>query len=186
MRTAASISALGALLFGATLVGCTSDYEVIPEPVDVDPADVTECEFNPISGTQLSVYDCNPVFTTQSGTLDVDSVGFLTTTVVGHPFYQIWYSATEGSGYELHYAASGDGTNWDDHPSNPLLLSQSGAWDQDIMDAIRGSPCPPASSTSAHGAWAWPPRRTESPGPRTPPTRSSTSSPWPGTASPPT
>ncbi|MBW1877450.1 MAG: hypothetical protein JRJ84_03720 [Deltaproteobacteria bacterium] len=141
MRTAASTSPLKALLFGGAvagaLIGCTSDYEVIPEPVDVDPADVTECPFTPISGTQLSVYDCNPVFTTQSGSLEVDSVGFLTTTVVGHPFHQIWFSASGGTGYELHYAASGDGTSWDAHPSNPLLLSQSGAWDQDIMDAIQ-------------------------------------------------
>lgn len=126
------------MLAALVLAACQSDYELAGEPPDVDPGDVTECGFTPISGTVLSQYDCNPVFSPEEAGGDIDSVGFHTTNVLSHPFYQVWYSTVSGgSGYNLRYAASGDGTNWEDHPDNPLFTSDNGAWDQDSMDAIQ-------------------------------------------------
>lgn len=125
------------------LAACNQDYEILADHPNVDPGDVTECGFTPISGTRLSVYDCNPVFagTGESWGPDVDAVGFHTTEVLGHPFYQIWYSAHAGGGdygdWGLGYAVSGDGTAWDAHPDNPLLRSEAGAWDSDAMDGIQ-------------------------------------------------
>ncbi len=130
--------ALGALAVAA----CAPDYELVQGPVDVDPGDVLECPFSPIPGTRMSVYDCNPVF---SGT-DEDwgkyfvSVGFRTQTVLGHPFYQIWYAGrptqtADGGNYGLGYAISSNGTDWEAHPENPLI-SEDGGWDADNMDAI--------------------------------------------------
>jgi hypothetical protein len=141
MPTASSSFALASGL--ALLAGCQPDYEIIPEPPDVDPGAVTECGFSPISGTRLSVYDCNPVFagTDEEWGSEVASVGFHATDVLGHAFYQIWYSAAPAGGdygdWGLGYAISGDGTNWDLNPANPLLESQSGSWDVDGMDAIQ-------------------------------------------------
>lgn len=135
MPTAESkhLAVAGLLLLGA----CASDYELTGEPPEVDPGDVTDCPFTPISGTQLSAYDCNPVFSSSAAGAQVTSVGFLSTPVVEHPFYQIWYVASTSSGYDLRYAISPDGTNWEEHPDNPLLVSQPGAWDQDSMDAVQ-------------------------------------------------
>jgi hypothetical protein len=135
MRT--TTKALGAV----ALAACQPDYELITEPPDVDPGLVTECEFTPIPGTLFSEYDCNPVFTAtdEAWAGDIGSIAFHTTEVAGHPFYQIWYAAdgADGSAYEIGYAVSGDGTNWDAHPSNPLFQATPGAWDEDAMDALQ-------------------------------------------------
>ncbi|MCO4747279.1 MAG: hypothetical protein KC912_20945 [Proteobacteria bacterium] len=140
MRTASS-SALLALF---ALAGCASEYDVIGERPDVDPGEVTECEFTGITGTKMSAYDCNPVFTTTGETwaAEIGSVAFHTTEVLGHPFYQIWYVGFPANGqygqYSLNYAVSGDGTNWDTHPENAMLVSDGGnAWDRDIFDGLQ-------------------------------------------------
>lgn len=137
MPTALSkLAAVGGLL---ALSACASDYNLEGEPPDVNPGDVTECGFSPISGSVMSIYDCNPVFSSSVAGADVTSVGFLSTPVVEQPFYQIWYvtSNTSGTGYSLNYAISSDGTNWQENPSNPLLNNQPGQWDQDAMDAVK-------------------------------------------------
>ena len=125
----------------ALFTGCAQDYEIVNEPVDVDPGDVTECDFTKYEQTDFYEYDCNPVFTSsgESWAGDIGSIGFHTTEVSGHPFYQMWYSAdtTNGSAYQIGYAISGDGTNWDTHPSNPLLTAAPGAWDQDSMSGLQ-------------------------------------------------
>ena len=132
MRTASS----SLLAFAALLVSCTSEYDLTGERPDVDPGEVTECGFTGVSGTYISSYDCNPVFTTtgEVQAADVGSVAFHTTEVLGHPFYQIWYVGfPEGGGYgtySLGYAVSGDGTTWDTHPQNPLVASDGGMYQQ--------------------------------------------------------
>lgn len=135
MRTA-SIS-LGIVL----ATGCGHEYEVAA-PLDIDPADVLECPFSPIGGTKMSKYDCNPVFT---GTGEdwgesFGSVGFRTQNVLGHPFYQIWYTSSEDpyqwGNYGLGYAVSGDGTTWDTHEANPVVESRNQGWDADNMDQV--------------------------------------------------
>jgi hypothetical protein len=89
------------------------------------------------------VYDCNPVFDTtdESWGSYVGSVGFYTNLVLGHPVYQIWYGASaEGeflSEWGVGSAVSTNGTDWDPHPSNPLLSEVSGAWDADGMAALQ-------------------------------------------------
>lgn len=140
MRTASS-SLLIALW---ALTACQSEYDVIGERPNVDPGEVTDCDFTGVSGTKISAYDCNPVFTTtgEAWAAQIGSVAFHTTEVLGHPFYQIWYignpvGANYGE-YSLGYAVSGDGTNWEPHPMNPMLSSVGGgAWDQDIFDGVQ-------------------------------------------------
>lgn len=128
-------------LISVAALGCKQEYDIINEPVDVDPGDITECDFTRIDQTDYYRYDCNPVFqaTDEAWAGDIGSVGFHTSDVAGHPFYQIWYTAdaTSGAAYEIGYAISGDGTNWDTHPNNPLIRATPGAWDQDAMDALQ-------------------------------------------------
>ncbi|MBJ95105.1 MAG: hypothetical protein CMP23_11620 [Rickettsiales bacterium] len=116
-------------------LSCTSDYRLTGARPDVDPGDVTQCPFVPIEGTRLSSYECNPVFTnTDEGWGgDVGSVGFHVTEVLGHPFYQMWYTSSPGGygNYGMGYAVSADGTDWETDPGNPLFGSETGAWDQD-------------------------------------------------------
>lgn len=135
MRTASTSLALLAL------ASCGTEYEVVQGPVDVDPGDIAECGFSPISNTKLSVYDCNPVFAgSDEGWADgFVSVGFRTQELLGHPFYQIWYSARspDDSRWGLGYAVSHNGTDWEAHTDNPLVRNQDGAWDQDQMDGIQ-------------------------------------------------
>lgn len=124
------------------LAGCDQEYQVIHAPVDVDPGDIAECGFSPISGTKLSVYDCNPVFTgASSGNWGEGfiSTGFRTQELLGHPFYQIWYSAgpPDSDNWGLGYAISSNGTDWEDHPDNPLVKNKVDTWDQDRMDGIQ-------------------------------------------------
>ncbi|MBX2803230.1 MAG: hypothetical protein KTR31_36455 [Myxococcales bacterium] len=138
--TLASTDWRGGLAVVALLAGCAQEYQVAA-PIDVDPADVLECAFSPISGTQLSVYDCNPVFagTDENWGQGFRSVGFRTQSILGHPFYQIWYSATPDGDlgdYGLGYAVSGDGTNWETHAGNPVIDTARG-WDDDLMDQVR-------------------------------------------------
>ena len=121
-----------------TLLSCGSDYELTGERPNVNPGDVTECPFTHIEGTPLSSYDCNPVFTStnESWGGDVGSVGFYATEVMGHPFYQMWYtsSATSNFGdFGMGYAISSSGTNWKTHPNNPLFQEDPTAWDKDSV-----------------------------------------------------
>jgi len=126
------------------LAGCASDYEVVPEPVEVHPGDVTPCDFTRVEGTAFWAYDCNPVFTTTgedwAGT--IGSTAFAVTEVAGHPFYQLWYaglpSSTSEGRYGLGYAVSPEGIGWEVYPDNPLLSepSSSSAWDASNMDQL--------------------------------------------------
>ena len=110
------------------LFACASDYEIYAEKPDVDPGLVTECDFTPVTGTKISQYDCNPVF--DGGEAGAGSIAFHATQVLGHPFYQLWYTDTVGS---MNYAGSADGTNWKIHEQSPLFELQQGDWDQDSV-----------------------------------------------------
>lgn len=131
------MTSLAALIAAAASFGvaCSSDTGLRATAPEVDPNDVTECAFLPIEGTPLSQYECNPVFTnTDEGWGgDVGSVGFHVTQVLGHPFYQMWYTSSPGGygNYGIGYAVSADGTDWETDSSNPLFASDTGAWDQD-------------------------------------------------------
>lgn len=123
------------------LVAC-SEQGLVPQRPDVHPGLVSECPFSAIDGTDFSVYDCNPVFTTtgEGWSSRVDAVAFRSTPVLGHAFYQIWYTARapeQEVGYGLGYAVSSDGTSWQTHPRNPLVRSSPGSWDQDVMDNVQ-------------------------------------------------
>lgn len=118
------------------LTGCAGvDYDLKGERPDVNPGDVTECPFSAVSDTKISSYDCNPVFQEENG--DVGSVGFYATDVMGHPFYQMWYtshaSSEDFSAYSMNYAVSSDGTNWKTHEQNPLFEADSSSWDKDSI-----------------------------------------------------
>ena len=106
---------LSLVIASAVMLGCRSDYDLYGD-VDVNPGDVTECAFTPVSGTKISEYDCNPVFP-ESGGASVESIGFHVTEVLGHPFYQMWYT----SGGSVNYALSNDGTNWEQSATSPLF-----------------------------------------------------------------
>jgi hypothetical protein len=132
--TSSAVLIAGLCLFS---LSCDSDYRLTGARPDVDPADVTQCPFIPIEGTRLSQYECNPVFTnTDEGWGgDVGSVGFHVTEVLGHPFYQMWYTSSPGGygNYGMGYAVSADGTEWETDPTNPQFVSDPGAWDQDSV-----------------------------------------------------
>ncbi|MEZ4238417.1 MAG: hypothetical protein R3F59_20155 [Myxococcota bacterium] len=119
---------------------CGQDYNVLQQP-DVDPADVTPCPFSPISGTRFSRYDCNPVFTsTGEDWVDggVGAVGYHAEEVLGHPFYQMWYSADRSDGrWGLGYAISPDGTNWTALADNPVVVNPTQGWNRDAMGAVQ-------------------------------------------------
>jgi hypothetical protein len=125
-------------------LGCASDYQVL-KPVDVDPADVTDCGFTRVEDTDFYRYDCNPVFETtgEEWATYVGHTAFHVTTVLGHPFYQLWYvgvqSATQFGGYAFGYAVSDAGTDWETSGLNPLFEDPQGnnAWDNDAMDAMQ-------------------------------------------------
>jgi hypothetical protein len=124
------------------LWACKNDYEFTAVPVDVNPGDITECDFTPISGTQVSRYDCNPVFssTDEVWGSTIRSVGFRAQMVLGHPFYQVWYvsepEGTDYGDYGVGYAVSSDGTTWEAYDQNPVL-QENGGWDRDRMDAVK-------------------------------------------------
>ncbi len=137
-------SLLGSLvLFGTA---CVQDYNIVPTPVDVDPGVVTECPFVQVEDTDFYAYDCNPVFSAESTgevwAQEIDSLAFLATLVMGHPFYQLWYVGKAGEGpgqdYGLGYAVSTQGTDWEPAGTNPgLTESDNSAWDYSSMDALR-------------------------------------------------
>lgn len=122
------------------LLSCKQDYAIGTEPPVVNPEDVTECGFTPVGTTGFERYDCNPVFT-DSGEAwagGVRSTGFHAEVVLGHPFYQMWYSADQAGSdsYGLGYAISADGTTWDPMPANPLIDGQPPTWRASSMDGI--------------------------------------------------
>jgi predicted GH43/DUF377 family glycosyl hydrolase len=121
-----------------TSTACAVDYELTGEKPDVNPGDVTECPFSPVSGTQISSYDCNPVFsnTDEDWGGDVGAVGFHATEVMGHPFYQMWYTSSNSDAFGnfgMGYAVSSDGTNWKTHTQNPLFEADPTSWDKDSV-----------------------------------------------------
>lgn len=122
------------------LAGCSSEYQVAPQPVDVDPGLVTDCGFSPVAGTKFSRYDCNPVFssTGEDWASSIGSVGFRAEYVLGHPFYQMWYvgsSDEAGEDWAVGYAVSSDGTHWEPRPENPVYRSQY-AYDEDGINGL--------------------------------------------------
>lgn len=142
LSTSVGLSWCLTLIGGLALVGCTQEYEISAGPVDVNPEDILDCGFTPISGTQLSVYDCNPVFsgTDEAWGKSFISVGFRAQEILGHPFFQIWYAArpegvAEGE-WGLGYAISENGTEWITHPNNPLV-QEDGGWDRTNIDALQ-------------------------------------------------
>jgi hypothetical protein len=122
---------------------CQNEQQFLSSTVDVHPEEVTECGFTPIPGTKMSRYDCNPVFsgTGEDWAPDLVSVGYHAQMVMGHPFYQIWYSAADPgteSGHSLGHAISSNGTTWQTHEANPLLEEPvKGGWDKDQMSTIK-------------------------------------------------
>jgi hypothetical protein len=127
--------------FALFLAGCEQDYTVNPTPPDVDPADITECGFTRVESTVYYRYDCNPVFTsTGEDWLDqIGSTAFNVTEVVGHPFYQLWYTGliddgSDFSPYAMGYAASPDGTAFSASGDNPVLdQGEPAEFDSDYM-----------------------------------------------------
>lgn len=120
------------------LLGCAVDYELSGERPDVNPGDVLDCPFSPVPGTKMQSYDCNPVFenTDENWGGDVGSVGFYATEVLGHPFYQMWYTSSNSDNFGnfgMGYAISSDGSNWETHPLNPLFEADPNAWDKDSV-----------------------------------------------------
>lgn len=112
------------------LAGCAQEFE-ISGPIDVDPAEVTECGFSAVSGSKFSSYDCNPVFsgTDEPWAGSIETSGFLATTILGHPYYQLWYTSraeTDGA-WGVGYAVSEDGIRWTPHTANPVIRSEA-AW----------------------------------------------------------
>ena len=117
----------GAVAVLACGVSCGSDYDLVGG-VDVNPGDVTECEFTPVPGTRVSEYACNPVFPGDDDA-SVESVGFHVTEVLGHPFYQMWY----GSAGSIEYAVSNNGTDWEASETSPLFGLDVDTWDEDAF-----------------------------------------------------
>jgi hypothetical protein len=122
---------------------CTSDYEVV-QRVDVAPGEVTACGFTRVDNTSFYQYDCNPVFTTtdEPWAPTVGNMAFNVTSVVGHPFYQMWYVGVKDDesygDYGLGYAVSSEGTDWDVFSGNPLFEEPvQNAWDGSMMDAVK-------------------------------------------------
>ena len=123
------------------LAACEQDYEVNPTPPDVDPADVTECGFTRVESTAYYRYDCNPVFTStgEDWADQIGSTAFNVTEVVGHPFYQLWYTGLVDDGtsfppYAMGYAVSPDGTEFTASEDNPVLdTGEPEEFDSDYM-----------------------------------------------------
>lgn len=127
------------------LLACTQDYELAKGPVDVNPGDVTECDFTRVEDTSFYSYDCNPVFPVGERAdweAQIGSVAFHVTPVMDHPFYQAWYvgipDGADYGDYALGYAVSANGTDWTAHPDAPLLEAPGqDQWDGDMMDAMQ-------------------------------------------------
>ena len=123
----------------AVVSGCGQDYDV-SGALEVDPADVTECAFVPIVGTQFQRYDCNPVFSSSDEAWvdgGVGAIGFHAEEVLGHPFYQMWYATDRVDGsYGLGYATSASGTLWTPLPANPVFRNPNAGFNRDGMGAL--------------------------------------------------
>lgn len=124
------------------LWSCTQDYELV-EPVDVDPGEVTDCDFTQVAdATDFYAYDCNPVFTTsgEDWAPDVGSTAFNVTNVMGHPFYQMWYVGNEGldGSWGVGYAVSSNGTDWEPYAGNPLWTAPDNqGWNHTNIDGLQ-------------------------------------------------
>jgi len=127
------------------MTACAQEYDVTAH-VDVDPEAVTECDFDEVDGAPgFSAYSCNPVFTTSdepwAGVLG--STTFLESSVVQHPFYQIWYvgwpdADAEDRDFQIGTAISADGTEWEAHGDNPGWdKAAADAWDGDDIQNIK-------------------------------------------------
>ena len=139
---------LGACALGVgVLSACAPDYALNAKAPDVDPADITDCGFTPVlddggGSTGFWSYDCNPVFTTtgEAWAPQIDNSAFLVTEVLGHPFYQLWYTGVDAAnpeGWKLGYAVSAEGTDWIPSDANPLMSSMPDSWDASSMDAMQ-------------------------------------------------
>ncbi len=145
------------LLALALVLSCEQDYTVVPQAPAVDPADVTECGFTRVEDTSFFRYDCNPVFPSRGEDGKPSGVEFLedgepwadvlgstifnVTEVLGHPFYQLWYTGLVDDGtdssfppYAMGYAISPDGVDFASFGDNPVL-GQGGdsSFDADYM-----------------------------------------------------
>lgn len=114
------------------VAACDPEYGLVA-PVDVHPGEVTECAFQPVEGApDFERYTCNPVFTTtdEAWADNPSGTAFGVTTVLDHPFYQLWYFAQTDDGPRAGYATSADGTEWAPHEDNPTWPARSAsAWD---------------------------------------------------------
>ena len=117
------------------LAGCGAEYAIAP--VDVHPAEIVECPFEPVDGApELERYACNPVFVATGEPWAETLTGFTfgRTYVLDHPFYQVWYFATGDDGPRAGYATSPDGTAWTPHADNPRWPSVAAdAWDGGLV-----------------------------------------------------
>lgn len=131
---------LAAGLVALAAVACGNETNLRSSFESVDPVDVLPCEFSPLSGSRMSVYDCNPVFTSvdEPWLESVDSVAFRTEFVMGHPVFQVWYTgalAVSDTRWGLGHAISADGINWTPHPDNPLYVPTTD-WDRDAATGV--------------------------------------------------
>jgi len=132
-----------ALCASLALVGCESDYsyrDLLADRVDIH--DVAECVFEETE-EGWEQYSCVPIFSnidTEAGAWERESIAdfdIVQREIFGAPFYQMWYSGNSGSGpndgYEIGYALSMDGVDWERHPYNPVLQrgTQAGSFDRD-------------------------------------------------------
>lgn len=128
-------AALALLALG--LCACSPEYGLNPEPVDINPGEVTDCPFTRVDDTDFYSYDCNPVFTTtgEDWAVDVGSTAFHVTYVMDHPFYQLWYVAyDDNDDYAMGYAVSSNGTDWTPYEDNPVLTNDHAkAFERDVM-----------------------------------------------------
>jgi len=130
----------------ATLLipSCAQEYDVT-QRVDVDPDDVTECDFEEVDDARgFSRYTCNPVFETSGEEWSEVLIGttFLEAPVVEHAFYQIWYAGVpeggDGGDIQVGTAVSAEGTEWIVHDDNPGWFGRSSdAWDGLSMQRLK-------------------------------------------------
>jgi hypothetical protein len=110
--------------------------------VDVDPEEITECDFTAYDDLpELSVYECNPVFTTtgESWAANLGQLAFGETLVLGHPFFQLWYVGWDEDydAWSVGNAVSENGTDWLPHPENPSWPERDdGDWDAGSIQGL--------------------------------------------------
>lgn len=126
-------------IFALLPAGC-QEYTITTN-FDVKPGDITECQFTPIADTRMSVYDCNPVFTSTSTGVGgaLGEVSIFAQPVLGHTFYQMWYRTdtdVRARPYEINYAVSTDGVEWLPDPNNPMTWDyRAGDFDNGLAQA---------------------------------------------------